>query len=424
MQLTDWNSLLRVLATRATLETVKLCDALSADQRNNASAGLVRAFLQTIQQNSSIRSVELCCLRLPNSVSMFLGNVPSTTSLRLFMCDMEPTEREQGVGDLAAALRRSKNIQSLRLNRLDDIYAVPILEGLGNNTSVKTFIFSPTSDFTNTSDVVSHALQELLESTTSIQRFELESSVFYGDAFRPIAQAITGSECVSELKFVGSRFEDQSSLAQFRSILQNKRNLTSLRLTHCGFGRGQVDGDITSILSRPDSPLRCFEFDRTFRMESEVQFENLLRAIVKSKLERFQIGSIETLQQLQALTRSIPSMKLKELDVWIRHGEDDEEGEFGRESIRHDLLHALKNNFSLRSVKGKHPNGTDFFDSDDDKQRLALYATAATRVWINGSTIPRQSSSKKCGRRHWDWHKGLGPMLCFAVCVRFLSVIT
>ena len=60
-------------------------------------------------------------------------------------------------------------------------------------------------------------------------------------------------------------------------------------------------------------------------------------------------------------------MKLKELEVVFYHDddsddEDEEEGEFSQETIRHDLLHAVQNNFSLRSLKAEL-SGTDLFDT-------------------------------------------------------------
>ena len=217
------------------------------------------------------------------------------------------------------------------------------------NTTVKTFIFSAATHF---SDATAHALQRLLDSTTSIQRFELRNEMnFVGRLFGPIAQAITNSECVSELKFWWVRFQDQSSIAQLQSILQNKRNLTALCLHYCNFGGGQIHEDIISILSRPESLLRCFEFQSHRPLEEAfpgVQFKNLLQAIEKSKLERFTIGTIRP-GELQTLTQSIPSMKLKELEVVFRG----DEGEFYRETIRQDLLHAVANNFTLLSVKVK-----------------------------------------------------------------------
>ena len=75
-------------------------------------------------------------------------------------------------------------------------------------------------------------------------------------------------------------------------------------------------------------------------------------------------------------------MKLKELEVkfWVAEDSDDEdeEGGSGRETIRQELLHAVKNNFSLRSVKARilddHGLESDLFDSVDEKQRLTFYA--------------------------------------------------
>ena len=49
--------------------------------------------------------------------------------------------------------------------------------------------------------------------------------------------------------------------------------------------------------------------------------------------------------------------------------------------------------------------------------------STATRVWINGSTIPRRSA-EKCGLRPWVWRKELGLTLCFAGCVQHLEVTT
>ena len=96
-------------------------------------------------------------------------------------------------------------------------------------------------------------------------------------------------------------------------------------------------------------------------------------------------------------------MKLKELEVSFRNVEgsgdeddDEEEGEFGRETIRHDLLHAVKNNFSLRSVKGKFSFGfgedLNLFESTEDKQRLAFYANRNVRLdqWVDNPEMVEQ----------------------------------
>ena len=385
VQQTDWDSLERVIATRGNLETLTLEDSLMAGDRN-APATLVRSILRATQQNNSVRSVDLRWLRLPTDISTFFDNVSSITNFQLRDCDMEPSEREQGARSLAVALQRNKNIETLSLRILGDIYAIPILEALRLNTSVKTFIFSPCESF---SDAAAHALQHLLESTTSIQRFELLNEASLREMLlRPIAQAITGSECISELRFLWCRFRDRNSFAQLQSILQNKRNLTSLCLHGCRFDGGQVHEDIISILSRPDSLLRCFEFQSGSSLEIEFPiFEALIQAIQKSTpLERFKIGSIQSQHQMQTLLQSIPSMRIRELEVSFA-------GQFWREDVnsRQNLLLAIKNNFSLRSVKGDL-NFDDLFGTAEDKKTLTFYANRNESLdrWVDKPEMVEQ----------------------------------
>jgi len=376
----DWNSLVRVIATRANLEKVKVLGAVSVDQRH-APAALVCSILRAIQQNTAIRNVEFVRLRLPTDLSTFL-ELSLIKNFWLGNCDMNPSERQQRAGSLAVALQRNTNIETLNLRRLADIYFIPIMESLRFNTSVKTFVFSSCVSF---SDAAAQALQHLLESTTSIQRFELLNEVTYSEILlrAPIAQAITGSEYISELRFSEVNFLDRNSLAELQSILLNKRNLTSLCLHRCRFGGGQVHEDIISMLLRPNSLLRCFEIQsRRSSYETlealasvfpRMQFENLVRAIKKSKLENFSIGRIETHLQLQTLTQSIPSMRIRELVVSF-------ERQFRREHMQNFLL-AVKNNFSLRSVKGEI--GDEF--SAEDKKTLAFYANRNECLdqWVN-----------------------------------------
>ena len=383
VQQANWNALLRVIATRANLETVKLCDAVSAGRRNTP-AGLVCSILQAIQQNTSIRTVRMWVIRLPADISMFLDKASSITSFSLYDCDMDPAERGQGASDLAAALQRNKTIECLELRELEDIYSVPILEGLQLNNSLKTLIFHPSL----LTDATSSAIQHLLESTTSIQKFESHNhGINIAERmFRPIAQGITNSESVSELKFHSCVFDDRNSFAQLQSILQNKRNLTSLCLHYCSFGGGQVHEVIISTLSRQDSLLRCFEFQsRNNALEGEFpNFRTLLRAIEKSKLERFKIGINQIQQQMRTLAQSIPSMKLKELVIQCNGAV--------RRDVKEELIQALKNNFTLLSVKFES-YGRYAFDNDDDKARLAFYRNRNTRLdqWVdNPETVEQQ----------------------------------
>jgi len=392
-QRVDWNSLLRVIATRAILEKVKVLASRWGGPRNTPAA-LIHSILQAIQLNTAIRNVELEWLRLPIDISTTV-DMPSITSLSICGCDMEAAEREQGSRSLAVALQRNKYIQSLKISKMEDIFTIPILESLQSNTSVKAFTFSPLQNF---SDAAAHALHQLLESTTLIQKFELGQATFIEMQFRPIAQAITSSECISELKLSGCRFgDDESCIAQLQSILQNKRNLSALCLYQCEYGPYQFMGNIfsssliPSTFLGPGSSLRCFELycEELEQTIPVTQFKNLLQAIEKSNLERFQIGSIRTPHHLQALAQSIPSMKLEELEVAVI-----EEQEFDRETTKQDLLHGVKNNFSLRAVKFESRIGEfDWFGSAEDKQTLAFCANRNKRLdqWVNNpKTVERK----------------------------------
>ena len=95
---------------------------------------------------------------------------------------MGPAQREQGARDLAVALQRNTNIQTLQIGLLDDIYAIPILQGLQSNHSLKTLFLGSTSF----SDATTRAIQQLLESTTSIQAFELGGVLSEEKDFAPL----------------------------------------------------------------------------------------------------------------------------------------------------------------------------------------------------------------------------------------------
>ena len=382
------------------LEFIAACDCNACQSRKSGIAGFIRSRVENSTRVCSrvfaSDSAEhfhtkcgdgICCVFPPIYLRLWTMRPQSHRSGLAVTCD-----GEQGARSLAVALQRNTNIETLELSSLDGIYAVPILESLRSNTFLKTFKW----DGNDLGGEIAPAHQRLLESTTSIQTIMFRDVDFSEWQFPLIAQAITNSECVSELDFSHCHFDDQSSMTQLQSILQNKRNLTTLHLHRCGYGlddvydgRGQLREDIISILSRPDSQLRCFEFQTHVsfqpleRVFPGIQFKNLLQAIQKSKLlERFSIGTIVNLHQLQTLTQSIPSMHMRELEIrfWADEGsddEDDEEGEFSRETIRQDLLHAVKNNFSLRAVKAEMLTGNDesddLFERAEDKQRLAFY---------------------------------------------------
>jgi len=377
----DWNSFLRVIATRSNLEEMTLRNTIWAEQRI-ASVALVSAILQAIQQNTAIRNVSLLCLRLPADISTFVDMASSITSFTLYTYDMKPAEQEQGTRDLAAALQRNTNIKTLRLWYENDIYGIPILQSLQSNRSLKSLSLGGP----NFSEGTTRAIEQLLESTRSIQSLDFSAPNFGRDGFHAVAQGIINSRNVSELNFSFCSFTDEESTACFRSILLKKRNLTSLCLNHCQFQGDQVHETIISTLFLPDSPLRRFGFEDTLLGDvlSNGQFQNLLRAIEKSKLEHFAIGSIRNQQQLRTLTESILKMRIKELKVVICNEFFDEE------NVEQLLLLAVKNNFSLRSVQGDHELDSIF--DDDDKTRLAFFADRNERLdqWVDNPEMVEQ----------------------------------
>lgn len=141
-----------------------------------------------------------------------------------------------------------------------------------------------------------------------------------------------------------------------------------------------MDGAIISALSRPNSALRTLECLglAVYFMFPNDQFTNLLRTIEKSTLERFAIGEIRSQPQLTTLAQSIPSMRMKELEVRF-------DARVDRETAKGEIIQAVQSNFSLRSVVGKHL-GSDIFEDDDrDKKRLEFYANRNERLdqWVD-----------------------------------------
>jgi len=187
---------------------------------------------------------------------------------------------------------------------------------------------------------------------------------------------------MSALKFEECLFRNEESTAIFRSILQEKRNLTLLSFVRCilvGGIRVKVHDVIISTLSQPDSALRTLEYEwfAYSAAYTEGQLQNLFRAVEKSKLERFKIGKIRSQEQLQVLTQSIPLMRIKELTIEFSDRIVDEE------NAKREVLQAVKNNFSLRSVESRYEQ-RDLFN-DDDKLRLVFYADRNERLdqWVD-----------------------------------------
>ena len=379
-----WPRLLRVIATRANLQSVTVNDG-----GTNVPIALIAAFLEAIQQNARVSFVRLWFLhRLPANLSTFIDNAASIASLTLCFLDLEPVQSAQKTRDLAAALQRNTNIRTLKLAGRDTTCFRAVLHALRFNTCLTTLILAELIG--NSSDEVSSAIRLLLESTATIRRFDFRrTGGFRGALLRPVAQGIISNATVSELKIVSRFGADEESVALIRDILRNKRNLTSLSLTiyRCPdvLAVGVLDNVIPTLL-RADSPLRCFEFE----LGNHFDFEPLFRAVEASKLERFLIGNMRTRQQLQLLTSSIPKLKARELEVWLDIDDDDED------NVKQELLQAAKNNYSLRSFEvGWFRIGRDPREVFNERQmeRLKRYAerNESLHRWVsNPATVPRR----------------------------------
>jgi len=104
---------------------------------------------------------------------------------------------------------------------------------------------------------------------------------------------------------------------------------------------------LSLALRRPANPLRHFQFeDHHFDSLSNQSFSNLCQAVAESKLEYFSIRVDHNQRRIQSLADTIPSMKIRELVIQFDHI-----GYRNRDRTLQTLRQALKNNFTLQSVK-------------------------------------------------------------------------
>lgn len=313
---TEWQHLCRVLATRPNLYEITLHDSFYSELRSPVDQ--IRTFLQAIQLNSAIRSVSLVYLNLSGeAAASLLDAARFITSFRIFYCAFEPVARslqDSGIQTVAAALQRNVQIQELGLCG-EHFILLPILQGLVANKTLQKFsiAWSWLTDNPNTAET-SHAIQHLLESTTSIQHFSLRGK-FTQRTFRPIAQGLASSRTVIEMSFEGCSFTDSDSMSLFSNLIQSKRALRSLTLSMGIFSFRALEYPLKS-------------------------FHALMEAVKRSKLEDFTLTFSEeavSTSHVRILAESIPDMKIRKLKTRIQV-EDDAM-----------LLEGLKRNFSIHS---------------------------------------------------------------------------
>jgi hypothetical protein len=371
----NWNSLLHVIAARENLEAVSLDDEDGPSYR-------VTPYLLAIQQNPRVKTVHLSDVHLPgNAFASFLDTAKSVTSLIIYHCNVEASARTA----ISAAFQRNTNIETLKLDLLDEMDLIPIVNGLASNTSVMKLELCYFISSLN----ISLALSRLLESTETLQRFELcVCHQLEADALRPIVQGLIRSKSVTDVSFIGCHFQEKEDVLILNSIFQSKANLHSLAFKSCHFKHSvrQFHAALFSLL-QPHSLLRSFElcsWHDFYGFKKTQDFDRLYRAVETSPLERFSIGRIASRKKCQALIASIPKMQVRTLEFNFHHDLQHMKGHF---------LHAVKRNASLRTVVDSadkfRTTGEAAWLDDDDREKLNSYSLRNEFLaqWIGNPSV-------------------------------------
>jgi len=382
----NWENLCCVLATRGNLVRFILNEFPEAQVNN------LRRILQAIQQNSSVRVVELEYTALaPEDLCSFLATAVHVAELTLRGCGL--LDGEQSARDVAAALQRNTNIVTLTLCNVD-AFLDPIFEGLVLNTCVRNLTITTNS----LPQATSNALQVLLESTRSVQHLELSGMILWEEsAFHPVAQGLINGRTVTDIALKSCSLLNDGPITLLNQILERKRNLRALVMINCFFGTflQQFLPALFSTLRRLDSPLRHLHIEELFSQTLPDQsFRALLEAVAESKLESFAFGIGGVRSRLPMLEDAIPSMKIRELVIFEYPGPHFID-------VKQTLRRAVKQNFTLQSVKySEHRFGNaggtstlvDGSDDDDDDETLKFYTMRNTRLaeWVEDpSTVPQ-----------------------------------
>lgn len=361
-----WDSLLRVISTCGNLGEVCLRDHYEAEQRNPPEA--TTCFFSAIQQNPAIHVVHLNDARLSGtSLASFLDTATSVTTFGLDRCDMGAFERERGgLRELSSSLQRNRKIRKLILANLDDSFILPILSSLESNAIVKELVLLPES----ASQASSLAIQRILESTSTLERFELSFSEYEEEAFRPIAEGLINNKSITSVKLDECSFDDVASALLFKSNLHS----LSISSVYLHGGRQPPSMLFTNLL-HPASSLRSLDLScehfHYFGCTTSEKFVAFMKAVERSQLERFRLGRIPSPEMFHALILSIPKMQARSLDLDLS---------YGLEHLKPDLIQAVKKNASLRTVVANLYHG-DFFD-EDDKRNLKEYAARNEDIYL------------------------------------------
>jgi len=336
--------------------------------------------LQPHPQSSRLRSVVLKHMRLsPEILASLLDSSASLKLLSLAHCDYYMLVMEEEANEepgrkshnyLAKALQRHKHLQTLELKMLEDAFLLSIVRALVSSTSVQHLKLE-LKRRSQSDDAAAGALQHLLQSARSIQRFELRSwsSIGFGssnnnydsketNAFHCIVQGLTHSPTITDVRLCSCQLDNESTRL-LKNMMETKTNLGSLSLQFCDVG--DIHEALVVLLSaRSPSTLRCLALehcDLRDMFPNPCDFVQLLRAVVHSRpLERLVLGCIQS-PHLQGLAQSLPTMKIRELEVRVG---------LGLWHKKAELLEAIQRNYSLLQPV----RAGDLFVAGADQQKL------------------------------------------------------
>ena len=188
---------------------------------------------------------------------------------------------------------------------------------------------------------------------------------------------------MEDITFQACSFSCEGSVRLLNQIIERKQNLRALAMIQCTFSQWlpQALQALFAVLRRPDGPLRHFQFDDHYTDgRSNQSFSILCEAVGVSKLESFAIGRLDTEQHFTALTDAIPSMKIRELVIQLGQYRDGPR-------IQQTLRQAVKNNFTLQSVKYQYGNMDPF---EDETLKFYLERNIRLARWVeNPATVPK-----------------------------------
>ena len=112
----------------------------------------------------------------------------------------------------------------------------------------------------------------------------------------------------------------------------------------------------------------------------------MCEAVAQSKLDLFSISVECTRDHFSILADAIPSMKIRELVIQFEHSDLG-----ARELMKQRLCEAVKNNYTLQSVKYRFDVGDRPVDGWDNNETLQFYMLRNIRLaqWVeNPATVP------------------------------------